>query len=54
MLAQRKQVATIAGHEYLDPGRDRTGEDQIVVGVAADRLGPARRGGDQFDSEIEE
>lgn len=41
MPTQGKQVATIAGHQYLDFGRGRTGEDQVVVGVAADRLGPA-------------
>ena len=54
MLTQGKQVATIAGHQYLDPGPDRTGEDQIVVGVAADGLGPARGGGDEFGGEVDE
>lgn len=47
-------MATIAGHEHLDPGRDRAGEDQIIVGIAADRLGPARRGIDQFGREIDD
>lgn len=54
MLTQWKQVATIAGHEHLDPGRHRAGEDQVIVGVAADRLGPAHGGGDQFGREIYE
>lgn len=47
-------MATIAGHEHLDPGRDRTGEYQVVVRVAADRLGPACGGGDEFDREVDQ
>jgi hypothetical protein len=54
MLTQGKQVATIAGHQRLDSGRDRAGEDQVVVGVAADRLGPALGSGDEFGREIDE
>jgi hypothetical protein len=54
MFTHRKQVATIAGHENLDPCFYRAGEDQIVVSVAADRLWPARGGGDQFHREVDE
>jgi len=54
MLTQRKQVATIAGHQHLDSGPDRAGEDQVVIGVAADRVGPARGGGDEFGREVDE
>lgn len=54
MLTQGKQVAAVAGHEHFDPRRDRTGEDQVVVGVAADRLGRVRGGGDHFRRQIDE
>lgn len=54
MLTQGKQVATVAGHEHLDPRRDRTGEYQVVVGVAAERLGWVRGGGDHLRSQIDE
>ena len=54
MLAYRKQVAMITGDKDLDPGRDRTGEDQVVVGVAANRLGWALRGDDEFGGEVYE
>jgi hypothetical protein len=54
MPTQGKQVATIAGHQYLDFGRGRTGEDQVVVGVAADRLGPAHGSRDEFGRKVDE
>jgi hypothetical protein len=53
MLPQGKQVTTIAGHQHLDRGAHRTGEDQIVVWVAADRLGRAGGGLDQFGREVD-
>lgn len=54
MFTHGKQVATIPGHENLDPGLHCAGENQIVVRVAADRLGMVRRGGNQLRREIDE
>lgn len=47
-------MTTIAGHEHLDPGLDHTGEDQVVIWVATDRLGPARGRVDQFGREVDQ
>lgn len=47
-------MATIAGHQRLDSGRDRAGEDQVVIGVAADSVGLARGGGDEFGREVDD
>lgn len=54
MLTQGKQMSAIAGDDDLDPGCHRTGEDQVVIRVAADRLGPARGGVDQFGCEVDQ
>jgi hypothetical protein len=54
MLTQGKQVATIAGGQHLDSRVDRTGKAQVVVGVAADRLGWTRGGGDLHRRDIDE
>lgn len=54
MLTQRKQVATISGHEHLHLRLDHTGEDQVVVRIAADRLGPPSGCVDQFDREVDQ
>ena len=54
MLTQRKQVTAITGDEDLNPCRHHTGKDQVVVGVAADRLGPTRGGGHHLGREVDE
>lgn len=54
MLTQREQVAAISGHEHLDPGRHRTGEDKVVIWIAADGLGSARGRVDQLGREVDQ
>lgn len=47
-------MTAIAGDEHLDPGRDRAGEDQVVVGVAAGRLRPVPGRGDQLRRQVDQ